>query len=129
MEIPDQMVEEQVNAMVNDYARRLESQGLSFKQYLEYTGLTVEKIGEQMKPQAVKRIETRLVLEAVVKAENIQASDDAVEEQIKKMADAYKMEAEQVKNMLGEEQIAQMKEDLAVQEAIDFLVAEAKLVD
>ena len=123
------MVEEQVNAMVNDYARRLESQGLSFKQYLEYTGLTVEKIGEQMKPQAVKRIETRLVLEAVVKAENIQASDDAVEEQIKKMADAYKMEAEQVKNMLGEEQIAQMKEDLAVQEAIDFLVAEAKLVD
>lgn len=82
-----------------------------------------------MKPQAVKRIETRLVLEAVVKAENIQASDDAVEEQIKKMADAYKMEAEQVKNMLGEEQIAQMKEDLAVQEAIDFLVAEAKLVD
>ena len=129
MEIPDQMVEEQVNAMVNDYARRHESQGLSFKQYLEYTGLTVEKIGEQMKPQAVKRIETRLVLEAVVKAENIQASDDAVEEQIKKMADAYKMEAEQVKNMLGEEQIAQMKEDLAVQEAIDFLVAEAKLVD
>ena len=129
MEIPDQMVEEQVNAMVNDYARRLESQGLSFKQYLEYTGLTVEKIGEQMKPQAVKRIETRLVLEAVVKAENIHASDDAVEEQIKKMADAYKMEAEQVKNMLGEEQIAQMKEDLAVQEAIDFLVAEAKLVD
>ena len=129
MEIPDQMVEEQVNAMVNDYARRLESQGLSFKQYLEYTGLTVEKIGEQMKPQAVKRIETRLVLEAVVKAENIQASDDAVEEQIKKMADAYKMEAEQVKNMLGEEQIAQMKEDLAVQEAIDFLVAEAELVD
>ena len=71
MEIPDQMVEEQVNGMVNDYARRLESQGISFKQYVEITGMTAEKIGEQMKPQAIKRIQTRLVLEAVVKAENI----------------------------------------------------------
>ena len=106
MEIPDQMVEEQVNGMVNDYARRLESQGISFKQYVEITGMTAEKIGEQMKPQAIKRIQTRLVLEAVVKAENIQPDDAAVEEQM-----------------------AQLKEDLAVQKAIDFLVAEAKFVD
>ena len=129
MEIPDQMVEEQVNGMVNDYARRLESQGISFKQYVEITGMTAEKIGEQMKPQAIKRIKTRLVLEAVVKAENIQADDAAVEEQFDKMAADFKMDKEQIKGMFGEEQMAQLKEDLAVQKAIDFLVAEAKFVD
>ena len=129
MEIPDQMVEEQVNGMVNDYARRLESQGISFKQYVEITGMTAEKIGEQMKPQAIKRIQTRLVLEAVVKAENIQADDAAVEEQFDKMAEDFKMDKEQIKGMCGEEQMAQLKEDLAVQKAIDFLVAEAKFVD
>lgn len=129
MEIPDQMVEEQVNGMVNDYARRLESQGISFKQYVEITGMTAEKIGEQMKPQAIKRIQTRLVLEAVVKAENIQADDAAVEEQFDKMAEDFKMDKEQIKSMFGEEQMAQLKEDLAVQKAIDFLVAEAKFVD
>ena len=96
MEIPDQMVEEQVNGMVNDYARRLESQGISFKQYVEITGMTAEKIGEQMKPQAIKRIQTRLVLEAVVKAENIQADDAAVEEQFDKMAEDFKMDKEPV---------------------------------
>ena len=129
MEIPDQMVEEQVNGMVNDYARRLESQGISFKQYVEITGMTAEKIGEQMKPQAIKRIQTRLVLEAVVKSENIQADDAAVEEQFDKMAADFKMDKEQIKGMFGEEQMAQLKEDLAVQKAIDFLVAEAKFVD
>lgn len=129
MEIPDQMVEEQVNGMVNDYARRLESQGISFKQYVEITGMTAEKIGEQMKPQAIKRIQTRLVLEAVVKTENIQADDAAVEEQFDKMAEDFKMDKEQIKGMFGEEQMAQLKEDLAVQKAIDFLVAEAKFVD
>ena len=111
MEIPDQMVEEQVNGMVNDYARRLESQGISFKQYVEITGMTAEKIGEQMKPQAIKRIQTRLVLEAVVKAENIQADDAAVEEQFDKMAEDFKMDKEQIKGMFGEEQMAQLKED------------------
>ena len=129
MEIPDQMIDEQVAGMVNDYARRLESQGISFKQYSEITGMTADKIAEQMRPNAIKRIQTRLVLEAVVKAENIQASDEAVEEQFDKMAETYKMEKEKIKEMFGEDQIAMMKEDLAVQEAIDFLVAEAKLTD
>ena len=91
--------------------------------------MTAEKIGEQMKPQALKRIQTRLVLEAVVKAENITASDEDVDAQFDKMAEAYKMEKDQIKGMFGEEQMAQLKEDLAVQKAIDFLVAEAKFVD
>lgn len=129
MEIPDQMVDEEVNGMLNDYARRLESQGFSFKKYVEITGMTADKIGEQMKPQALKRIRTRLVLEAVVKAENITASEEAVEAQFGRMAETYKMEKDQIKNMFGEEQLKMMREDLAVQEAVDFLVAEAKLVD
>lgn len=129
MEIADQMVDEEVNGMLNDYVRRLESQGISFKQYAEITGMTAEKIGEQMKPQALKRIQTRLVLEAVVKAENITASDEDVDAQFDKMAEAYKMEKDQIKGMFGEEQIAQMKEDLAVQNAITFLVKEAALTE
>ncbi len=129
MDIPEQMIDEEVRAMVNDYARRLESQGISLKQYVEITGMTADKIGEQMKPQAIKRIQTRLALEAVVKAEDIKASEEAVEEQFDKMAVAYKMEKDQIKGMFGEEQLDMMKEDLAVQAAIDFLVAEAKLVD
>ena len=129
MEIADQMVDEEVNGMLNDYVRRLESQGISFKQYAEITGMTAEKIGEQMKPQALKRIQTRLVLEAVVKAENITASDEDVDAQFDKMAEAYKMEKDQIKGMFGEEQIAQMKEDLAVQNAITFLVKEPALTE
>ncbi|MCI8510382.1 MAG: trigger factor [Lachnospiraceae bacterium] len=129
MEIPDQMIDEEVTGMLNEYARRLRSQGLELEQYMELTGMTVEKFGEQMRPNAEKRIRTRLMLEAVVKAEGIEADDEAVEAQLDRMASSYKMEKEQLKGMLGEEQLAQIKEDLAVQEAVDFLVAEAKLVD
>ena len=129
MEIPEMMLAEEADMMVRDYARRMQSQGFSIEQYMEITGMTAEKLAEEFKPQAEKRIQTRLVLEAVVKAENIVASDETVEAEFKKMAEAYKMEVEQIKGLFDEEQITQMKEDLAVQEAIDFLVAEAKLVD
>ncbi len=128
MEIPEPMIESQVNTMVNDYARRMQSQGLSLDQYMKFTGMTIESLKDQMKPQALKRIQTRLVLEAVAKVENIAVADEAVEKEISGMAEAYKMEVDQVKEYLGESGIVQMKEDLAVQEAVDFLVAEAKLV-
>ncbi len=128
MEIPEAMIDEQVNNMVNDYAQRMQGQGLSLDQYMQFTGMTIENLREQMRPQALKRIETRLVLEAVVKAESITTSDEAVENEISNMAEAYKMEADKVRELLGENGISQMKEDLAVQEAVDFLVAEAKLV-
>lgn len=128
MEIPEPMIDSQVNNMVNDYARRMQEQGLSLDQYMKFTGMTIESLKEQMKPQAIKRIQTRLVLEAVVKAENITVADETVEKEIAKMAEAYKMETAQVKEALGDKGIEQMKEDLAVQEAVDFLVAEAKLV-
>ncbi len=128
MDIPEPMLATQVRNMVNDQARRMQSQGLSMEQYLHYTGQTMADLEEQMKPQAERRIRTRLVLEAVAKAENIQADEEAVERELKSMADAYKMDVDQVKSQLGEEGLAQVKEDLAVQEAVDFLVAEAKLV-
>ena len=128
MDIPEPMIDSQVNNMVNDYARRMQSQGLSLEQYMQFTGMTIETLKEQMKPQAVKRIQTRLVLEAIVKAENITVSDEAVEKEIADMAESYKMEVGQIKEYMGENGIEQMKEDLAVQEAVDFLVAEAKLV-
>ena len=128
MDIPEPMIDTQVRSMINDYARRMQSQGMSMEQYMQYTGMTLESLQNQTKPQAEKSIRTRLVLEAVVKAENIQVSDEMVEEEIQKMADSYKMEVEKVKEYLGESEIKRMKEDLAVQEAVDFLVAEAKLV-
>ena len=129
MEIPELMIDEQVNGMINNYARRIESQGISFKDYMEVTGMGIEKLAEQMRPAAIKNIETRLVLEAVVQAENLEASDEAIEEQFNKMAESYRMEKDEIKKMYEGERLEQMKQDLAVQEAIDLLVAEAKLAD
>lgn len=127
MEIPDKMIDAQAENMVQDMARRMQSQGLSLDMYLKYTGMTVEQMKEQTRPDAEKRIRTRLVLEAVAKAENIQISDEKVDEEVAKMAEAYKMEVEKLKSYMSESDVKQMKEDLAVQQAVDLLVAEAKL--
>ena len=128
MEIPDRMLDGQIDNMVQEMARNMESQGLSMDLYLKYTGMTMDQIREQMRPQAEKRIKTRLTLEAVVKAENIQTSDERLDEEIQKLADNYKMEADKLKEYMTDRDKDQMKEDIAVQEAVDFLVAEAKLV-
>ena len=127
MEIPDKMIDAQAENMVQDMARRMQSQGLSLDMYLKYTGMTVEQMKEQARPDAEKRIRTRLVLEAVAKAENIQISDEKVDEEVAKMAEAYKMEVDKLKSYMSESDVKQMKEDLAVQQAVDLLVAEAKL--
>ena len=128
MEIPERMIDGQVENMIQDTARRMQSQGLDLDQYLKYTGMTLDQMKEQARPQAVKRIQTRLVLEAVAKAENIQISDEKLDEEITKMAESYQMEADKLKSYMTEMDKEQMKEDLAVQEAVDLLVAEAKLV-
>lgn len=127
MEIPDKMIDAQAENMVQDMARRMQSQGLSLDMYLKYTGMTAEQMKEQARPDAEKRIRTRLVLEAVAQAENIQISDEKVDEEVAKMAEAYKMEVDKLKSYMSESDIKQMKEDLAVQQAVDLLVAEAKL--
>ncbi len=128
LDIPAPMVDEQVRNMIEDYARRLQSQGISFEQYLQFTGSTVEQLQDQMRPQAELRLRTRLVLEAVAEAEKIEPSEELVDAEIKKMSENYKMDAEQIKSIMGEAGMAQMKADMAVQETVDFLVAEAKLV-
>lgn len=125
MEIPDAMVDEQVRQMVNEFAQNMQYQGISLEQYCQITGLTVEKMQEEMRPQAVKRIETRLVLEAIVKAENIETTDEKLDEEIAKMAEAYNMEVDKLKEFMSDEEKQQMKEDIAVQEAVTFLVENA----
>ena len=125
MEIPDAMVETQVRQMADNFARRLQQQGLSVEQYFQFTGLTADKLFEQMRPEALKRIQSRLVLEAVVAAENIEAAEEDVEKEFEKMASMYQMEIEKVKEFMGDKEIAEIKKDLAVQKAADFVVAEA----
>lgn len=125
MEIPDLMVETQTRQMADDFAQRIQSQGLTMEQYMQFTGMTADKMLEELKPQAVKRIQTRLVLEAIVKAENIEVSDEKIDEEIDKMAEAYGMEADKLKEYMGEGERKQMKEDMAVQEAVTFLVENA----
>ena len=122
MDIPEAMINTQVNRMVEDFAQRLQQQGLSIDQYFQYTGMTADKIVEEMKPEAVKRIQTRLVLEAVAKAEDIQVSDEEFDAELQKMADMYKMELDKVKELMGENEEKQIKEDLAVQKAVDLIV-------
>lgn len=125
MDIPEAMIEFQVRQMADDFARRIQQQGLTLEQYFQFTGMTAEKMMEEMRPQAEKSIKTRLVLEAIVKAENIEVSDERVEEELTKMAEAYQMEVEKLKEFMGENEKKQIKEDLAVQEAITLLVNES----
>ena len=126
MEIPEAMLTTQQKQMVDEFAQRIQMQGLSIDQYFQFTGTTYDKMIEQVKPQAEKRIKSRLVLEAIVKAENIEASEEDYEEEIKVMAEAYQMEADKVKEMLPEKSVAQIKEDIAVRKAAEFAVANAK---
>ena len=125
MEIPDAMVDTQARQMMDEFAQRIQAQGLTMDQYFQFTGMDREKMMEEMKPQALKRIETRLVLEAVAKAENIEISDEKLDEELAKMAEAYKMEVDKLKEFMGDAEKKQMKEDMAVQEAVTFLAENA----
>lgn len=125
MELPEAMVKTQAEHLVDDFAQRLQMQGMSFDQYMQFTGSTVDAMVEQMKPQATKRIQSRLVLEAVAKAENIEIGEDEIEAEIGRMAEAYKMEVEKLKELITEEEKTNMKEDLAIQKAVDLVVEAA----
>ncbi len=126
MEIPDAMLETQQKQMVDEFAQRIQMQGLSMEQYLQFTGATYDKMVEQVKPQAEKRIKTRLVLEAIVKAENLEASEEEFEEEIKVMAETYQMEPDKVREMLPDKSAAEIREDIAVRKAAEFAVENAK---
>ena len=121
IEIPDAMVETQAENMIDEYAQRLSYQGLSIDQYFQFTGLNAETLKEQFKPQALKNIQSRLVLEAVIKAENIEVSDEELDAEIVKMAEMYKMEVEKVKEILDDNAKDTMRKDIAAQKAVDFV--------
>ena len=126
MDIPDAMVETQQRQMIQEFAQNIQMQGLSIEQYFQFTGLTADKMMDQVKPQAEKRIKSRLVLEAVVKAENIAATDEDFDKEVERMAEMYQMEVDKVKETLGEEGKKQIMEDLAISKAVEFVVNEAK---
>lgn len=128
MDIPDAMLETQAQQMLDDFARRMQSQGLTMDQYMKFTGTNLEDLQKQMKPQAMKRIQSRLVLEKIAAEENIVISDEQLMEEIKKMADMYKMDAEKLSDMMGDHEKEQLKLDMAVQQAITLVTEAAKEV-
>lgn len=128
MDIPDAMVDSQVRQMAEDFARRLSAQGLSLEQYFQYTGLTGEMLVEQMKPQAIKRIQSRLVLEAVAEKENFEVTEEEIEKEVADMAAAYQMDADKLKELLTDADKDNMKKDIQVKKAVDFVTENAKEV-
>lgn len=129
MEIPDAMVNEQVRRMADDFTRRIESQGITIQQYMQFTGMNADQFLDQMKPEALKRIQNSLVLEAIAKAEDIQISDERLDEEIEKMAAQYKMEADKLREVMGDYEKEQMKNDLAIQAAVDLITDAAVEVE
>ena len=125
MEIPQQMITAQTRQMTQEFAQRLQSQGLSLEQYMQFTGLTPQKMMEDLEPQALKRIQSRLGLEAVVAAENIEASDEEIDKELENMASMYQMEIDKLKELIGDDEKKQIGMDLAVQKAVEFVVKEA----
>ena len=125
MDIPEAMLETQQRQMADDFAQRIRMQGISIDQYFQFTGLTREAFLEQLKPQAEKRIQSRLVLEAVAKAENIVATDEEYDEEIKKMADAYQMDLAEINDMIGAFEQKSIREDICIRKAADFVVENA----
>jgi trigger factor len=121
MEIPDAMVEYQCEQMMDDFAQRIQSQGISLEQYFQFTGMTQAQYMEQVKPRALKNIQSRLVLEAVAAAENIEVTEEDMDAEIARMAEQYKMEVEKVKELLGDYQKEEIKKDLALQKAIELV--------
>lgn len=126
MEIPDAMLETQQRQMIDEFAQRMQAQGLTLEQYMQFTGLTPDGLMEQIKPQALKRIQSRLVMEAVVKAEKIEFSDEEFEEEVKAMAEAYHLEADKVKELLGENGAKQVGMDICIKKAVQLVVESAK---
>ena len=129
VELPEPMVDEQTQQMIQEFAGRLSSQGLSFDQYMQMTGMTVDALMGQMKPEAEKRIRTRLALEAIVDAEKIKATAKDIDKEIENMANMYQMEVDKIKEMIGDAEKEQIGKDLAVQKAVDFVVKNAVEVE
>ncbi|MDY5884073.1 MAG: trigger factor [Roseburia sp.] len=126
MEIPEAMIKTQCESMVNEFAQRIAQSGLSMEQYMQFSGLTMEKLEEQVRPEAETRIKSSLVLEQIAKDENIEVSDDEVKAEVEKMAKAYGMEADKLMEYLGDAEKASIKRDLSVTKAVDLIMENVK---
>lgn len=126
MEIPEAMIETQGENMINEFAQRIAQSGLSMEQYMQFSGMTIDKLKEQVRPEAEMRIKSSLVLEQIVKEENIEVSDDEVNAEVERMAAQYGMEADKLKEYLGEAEKESMKRDLAVTKAVDLIMENVK---
>ncbi len=126
MEIPEAMTETQVEVMIDEFAQRISQQGLSFEQYMQFSGLTVDKLKDQVRPDAVKRIKSSLVLEKIAEEEKIEVTEDDVKAEAEKMAAAYGMESDKILEMLGDSEKDSMKKDLAIQKAIALIMDNVK---
>ena len=122
MDIPEPMIQNTVAQMAEDFAQRIQAQGLSIEQYFQFTGMNANTFMENLKPQALKRIQSRLVLEAVVKAEGLTASEEEVNKEISNMAEMYQMEVDKLMGLIGEDEKKAMAEDVAVQKALELVV-------
>ena len=124
-DIPDAMVDSRIDELVQDFEYRISQQGLKLADYLKYMGMNIEQFRAQFKEQADKQVKMRLAMEAIVAKEGITASDEEFEEEVKRIADAYKMEADKVKSIVD---AAAVKADLAINKAIDFVKEKANVV-
>lgn len=126
MEIPEAMIDTQCENMVNEFAQRIAQSGLSMEQYMQFSGLTLDKLKEQVRPEAETRIKSSLVLEQIAKDENIQVSDEEIDAEIEKMAKAYGMEADKLKEYMGDAEKESMKRDISVTKAVDLIMENVK---
>lgn len=126
MEIPEAMIETQCENMVNEFAQRLAQSGLSMEQYMQFSGLTLDKLKEQVRPEAETRIKSSLVLEQIAKDEKIEIADEELDAEIEKMAAQYGMEADKLKEYIGDNEKESMKRDLAVTKAVDLIMENVK---
>lgn len=129
MDIPDAMIESQVDQMVEEFKQRISYQGLSFEQYMQYSGQNLDAVREQMRPDAEKRIQGSLVLEKIADLENIEAGDEDLQKEFERMASMYQMEADQIASFMGDAEKENMKKDLAVQKAIAFILDQAVVTE
>ena len=126
MEIPEAMIDMQAENMIEEFAQRISAQGMSFDQYMQFSGMTIDKMKEQVRPEALQRIQSSLVLEQIAKEENIVASDEDVDAEVEKMASMYGMKAEDLKSYMGDSEKESMKRDIAVKKAVEFVMANVK---
>lgn len=126
MDIPEKMIEAQAQQMLEEFAQNIAMQGISFEQYLQFTGATVDQLREQVTPQAKARVESSLVLEAIVKAEKIEATDEEFDEEVKKMAERYQMEVDKINELLSDDDKNNIKADICAKKAAKLVVEKAK---